>query len=332
MSPSTDSSGPSDRRTPVPDTGEHKRFVHPYATRVSKDHRIAARVGKQGREAPPSRHVRVGRQVRFRRTMAGGLLLVVLGAGGFAAADQLGLAEGDGSTKASPPTASVTAPPASDGSATTSAASSGETSTPEESSATPATSSSSTSKKPVVPTNGTGEFTVLDIPGKDTSRDGRTVRFTVEVEGGMKGVDTKKFASMVREVLSDKRGWETVDNLHFVNVSKEEDAAAAPVDIRITLTTPDTVDLLCQPLQTNGQVSCWNGERSVINVRRWQLGVPHFEGDLETYRVYVINHEVGHGLGHQHEPCPGEGERAPVMLQQTLTLDGCQKWAYPKGA
>jgi predicted Zn-dependent protease len=70
----------------------------------------------------------------------------------------------------------------------------------------------------------------------------------------------------------------------------------------------------------------------VINLARWLDAVPDYEGDVATYRQYVVNHEVGHFLGNSHEQCPGQGELAPVMQQQTLGLDGCVKnpWPYPR--
>ena len=85
-------------------------------------------------------------------------------------------------------------------------------------------------------------------------------------------------------------------------------------------------------LRTLSQVSCWNGERSVLNFRRWALGDDSYGTDVARYRIYQVNHEVGHGLGHQHRMCPGKGKRAPVMVQQTLDLGGCKPWPYPSGA
>ena len=70
----------------------------------------------------------------------------------------------------------------------------------------------------------------------------------------------------------------------------------------------------------------------MLNLRRWQLGDDSYGDDVDRYRIYQVNHEVGHGLGHQHRSCPGRGDRAPVMVQQTLDLQGCKAWPYPTGA
>lgn len=310
----------------MPDQPPRRRSLHPYATRLSREHRIAARVGKKGREAPPARHVRgAGRGARVRRTLAATVALVALGSGGWAVARTV---MGNDGTAPGASAVSAPAPPASD------AAGAGTSSTTGGSaSRSPSGSGSATSSaEAAVPQKGTETFTVLKVPGKDSSRSGRTVHYTVEVEGGLTGVNAARFARTVRSVLTGPRGWESVDKVHFVNVSPKQEHKGADVDIRVSLTSPDSTDKLCAPMQTNGQTSCWNGERAVINVRRWLLGADSYRNDLEHYRIYLINHEVGHGLGHEHVPCPGPGERAPVMLQQTLSLQGCTAWPYPKGA
>jgi hypothetical protein len=159
---------------------------------------------------------------------------------------------------------------------------------------------------------------------------GRIVRYTVEIEGGL-GADAAELAEIVQRVLLDERSWQPVDGIRFVNVTPRQAASGQHVDIRVTLTSPKTTDRLCAPMRTLSQVSCWNGERSVLNLRRWVLGAETWGSNLSGYRVYLVNHEVGHGLGHQHAECPAPGKRAPVMMQQSLGLQGCTPWGWPKG-
>ena len=45
----------------------------------------------------------------------------------------------------------------------------------------------------------------------------------------------------------------------------------------------------------------------------------------------MINHEVGHFLGHGHATCPADGSPASVMLQQSIDLQGCTPNAWPAG-
>jgi hypothetical protein len=264
-------------------------------------------------------HRRTSRQVRLRRTVAGLLTLLLL------AVVTVRLTRDDHP-------ATPTAWTSSRSSATTTAGGqpATTTSTPDDEDGS-STTETTAPGAPKVPQNGNGKITVVAVPAAPVASSGRTVRYTVEVEGGL-GVDTDDVAATIQSVLLDSKGWQKVDGVRFVNVTAAEESQGAQVDIRVTLASPGLTDKLCAPMRTLSQVSCWNGERSVLNLRRWVLGDDSYGPDVARYRVYQVNHEVGHGLGHQHRGCPSKGDRAPVMVQQTLSLGGCLPWPYPSGA
>ncbi|RYV52277.1 DUF3152 domain-containing protein [Pengzhenrongella frigida] len=173
-----------------------------------------------------------------------------------------------------------------------------------------------------VPPNASGGFVVVPgavpAPGQGPVH---TVR--VEVEVGLP-VDPTLFAATVMATLNDPRGWGAGGAMTFARTDGE-------AEIRVVLASPATVDAMCAPLETNGEFSCGrsgSGQAS-INFRRWSIGASDFGTDRTLYRHYVINHEVGHLLGHGHEECPGPGQPAPLMQQQSVGVAPCVPSGFP---
>lgn len=172
-----------------------------------------------------------------------------------------------------------------------------------------------------VPETGTARFAVAGSASRAQQLGSFT--YTVEVERDLPFAATS-VAGVVDDTLADSRGWRH----QGVRLSRVEGDS----DIRILLATPATTDALCAPLRTRGRVSCRNGANVVLNAWRWVHGTSGYRYDLAGYRRYMVNHEVGHALGHPHTPCPRPGALAPVMQQQTLGLDGCRPNPWPSPA
>jgi len=175
-------------------------------------------------------------------------------------------------------------------------------------------------------TVGDGTWMVADPvagPVAAPSDPGSTVhRYAVRVEGGT-GIEADEAAAAIAEVLADPRGWQDLEEVTFQQVATLEEA-----EFTISLASPPTVDELCLPARTGGLWSCRIGPDVALNSDRWLHATPTYE-ELGPYRAYMINHEVGHFLGHGHEKCGADGEPAPVMLQQSIDLQGCVPNAWP---
>lgn len=171
-----------------------------------------------------------------------------------------------------------------------------------------------------------GKGTWSYAPGGERHGDkGTLMRYRVAVEDGIEQ-DVAPFAETVETAFADERGWSGGGEWRLQRVAKGEAA-----DFTIYLASPKTRAVLCAA--DDYYTSCRNGDRVVINLARWIEGVPDYGAGLDVYRLYVINHESGHALGHGHELCPKKGDLAPVMQQQTLGLHGCEAnaWPYPHG-
>jgi len=197
------------------------------------------------------------------------------------------------------------------------------------------TATSTTSTAPVrvmtpMPTTqalGTGKYTRA-TGGTDRQGSGTLMTYRVEVETGT-GQDAQAFAAAVDDTLADPAGWAGSGRWSVQRVAGED------ADLVIRLATSATVGTVCGAagLEDAAYSSCRTGQLVMINLDRWLHAVPEYQGDVALYRQYVINHEVGHGLGLGHQACPGPGRPAPVMQQQTLGLKGClpNGWPYVDG-
>ncbi len=176
-------------------------------------------------------------------------------------------------------------------------------------------------------TSTTTTTTTTTLPSTLEIEGSPLIEFSVEIDPDLaEELPYDEFLAFVIETLGDERSWPA----RGVGFRLVDDGGL----FTVIVATPDRVDELCYPLQTNGRFSCGRNGWVAINSDRWFGATDSWPGDLDTYRRYLLNHEVGHYLlGSNHEGCPGAGQPAPVMMQQTKGLNGCEPngWVEPEG-
>jgi len=187
---------------------------------------------------------------------------------------------------------------------------------------------------PAYTEKGAGTFATIPGTSKVIGKGARLFRFSIEVENGITGVDLNQFASIVMSSLGNPQSWTAGGTQSLQRVD------SGPVDFHVTLVSSMTVRTLCGydiPVETSCYAANQNN-RVVLNVARWVRGAKLYSSDLATYRVYAVNHEVGHALGHNHSHECLKNGLAPVMMQQTIgakTASGqicaANPWPYPRG-
>ena len=156
----------------------------------------------------------------------------------------------------------------------------------------------------------------------------KVIYYKVQVWGTVEA-SVGDFKAKAAETLNDPRGWVRA-GLKFVEVNSGQD---------LNLILSDTAHLAATP-GCSGDLSCttW-ANQVIINDIRWREGTEASRaGGMNTrdYQHMVINHEMGHWLGHYAhiEGCTAEngfiGGPAPIMLQQSTGLRGCTSFnAWP---
>lgn len=153
-----------------------------------------------------------------------------------------------------------------------------------------------------------------------------TYTYSVAVKGTVRS-DVNHFAAHAQGTFNDVRGWGLGGSIQFVRV-------ASGGDFTLWLSQASQVPTFGYPCSSF--YSCHIGRNVIINDDRWAYGSPYLNMGLNDYRAMVVNHETGHWLGFSHRSCPGAGQPAYIMQQQSkggTYLGKClPNVATPRGA
>lgn len=144
--------------------------------------------------------------------------------------------------------------------------------------------------------------------------------------------DLTEFANMVFFTLNDPRGWPRAGVIFQENEGADPNADPNACSMTLTLAAADQMTSFST--ECSDEYSCRVGNDVIINVDRWNNateGWLNAGGTVERYRTMVINHEVGHRLGHLDNEltCPAVNQPAPLMQQQSMDLLGCVPNEWP---
>ena len=137
---------------------------------------------------------------------------------------------------------------------------------------------------------------------------------------------TEQELNNIQQTLDHEKSWDA--SFQYVNASVQPDIiiyklARKAID-KIFHKYPhlhglSVTDRSSRPIKIYFQEENWNK-------------VPAKSGygnDLASYRTYLILHEFGHALGHDHVKCPGNNMPSPVMMQQTKGTGECYPDPWP---
>lgn len=150
---------------------------------------------------------------------------------------------------------------------------------------------------------------------------GQLVTYSISTKGAT-SANLDEFAAQVHQTLNDARGWARL-GIGFQQVQSGG-------NFSLVLSEAALVPSFSSGCDT--EWSCRVGSSVIINDSRWMGATDAWNGaggSLRDYRHMVINHEVGHWLGHGHLNCTGAGQLAPVMQQQSIDLQGCNFNPWP---
>ncbi|KFI53108.1 DUF3152 domain-containing protein [Bifidobacterium biavatii] len=154
----------------------------------------------------------------------------------------------------------------------------------------------------------------------------QTFTYCLETKGDVGS--TTAFANTVFRTLNNAKGWPRA-GATFERLDGDDCANAD-----MTLILSEAQYMSGFSAGCSDAYSCRVDNQVIINLDRWNGGAEDWlksGGTLARYREMVVNHEVGHRLGHydNETACAGSGQPAPLMLQQSMHLDGCTPNEWP---
>jgi hypothetical protein len=144
----------------------------------------------------------------------------------------------------------------------------------------------------------------------------KTIRYKFQIDPDVEINKHEDIAFLVASYLNSPDGW----GYFFEAVDSRE-------QVLIRLSTPKTIFEKCG---LSGNLSCaeLGGKYVYLNSDRWFYGAPKSKLALDDYRQYMVLHEIGHILGHDHKKCPCKNCPAPIMMQQTKGIGECRPNNY----
>lgn len=172
---------------------------------------------------------------------------------------------------------------------------------------------------------------------KTAQASGKTLhqyRYCVSGKGNVG--DTQVFENAVFSILNSTQGWPragaTFEYIAHESSSSSSADSSTQCDMTLILAEASTMKSFSDGCSED--YSCRVNDEVIINLDRWNSATSDWlnaGGTVERYRKLVINHEVGHRLGHldNEATCSVSGGPAPVMQQQSISLRGCSPNEWP---